>query len=187
MVGVGSKNVNGKDFSGKMVYAMKVTDTLSLEQYDQLCRSELTGKIPDIRSKNYEEQVGDCIYNFESNPLGSLRPSVHGIGNRDTDFGGKNSLLSTHFYYFGDQPIDIPEDLTGIIRQGQGHKSTANNHLQLQVVEWIENLGYHINSLNGKPQIKVLFKKTDNKDGVTESSSCQKRCLSAEEDEALEI
>lgn len=186
IAGVGSKNVNGADYSGRLVYAMKVTDVMSLEQYDSFCRDELQGKIPDIHSKNYQKRVGDCIYDFEASADGKLRPSVHGLGNRKTDLGGKNALLSTHFYYFGDQSIEIPQELTGIIKQGQGHKSTSNEGVKLQFVEWIENAGYRINSLNGKPQVQVIFKQSQESDSV-ESSTCYKRCAESEEDENQDI
>ncbi|MEQ8882752.1 MAG: hypothetical protein RLQ12_24135, partial [Cyclobacteriaceae bacterium] len=122
---------------------------------------------------------------FEADPIGKLRPSVHGLGNRKTDLGGENALLSTHFYYFGDQAIEIPDDLNGIIKQGQGHKSTSNEGLKLQFVEWIENTDYLMNSLNGNPQVQVSFKQSK-ATASTESSSCYARCRESEEDENLE-
>lgn len=183
VVGVGSKNVNGKDYSGKLVYAMKISEKMSLKEYDELCRNELTEKIPDIYSTDYERKVGDCIYNFENDPKGKLRPSVHNLGNRTTDLSGLNALLSTHFYYFGDNPIPIPNHLTDIIKQGQGHKSDSNNNLRLDFLDWIESLGYKKNQIYGKPQIRIEFKQSP--EGG--SNTCSTRCQNDLEDEALHL
>ncbi|MBN3582141.1 hypothetical protein JYB64_07060 [Algoriphagus aestuarii] len=181
VVGVGSRNIQGIDYSGKLVYAMKVTERLSLSEYDEFCRKELVGKIPNIYSPNYEKRVGDCIYDYESDKNGKLRPSVHNFGNRETDLGGLNVLLSTHFYYFGNNPIQIPIHLIGIIKQGQGHKSDSNHHLRLGFLEWIENQGFQINHIFGSPQIRIEFKQNPG-DG---SNSCLYRCNSGKEDEAI--
>ncbi|WP_339880612.1 hypothetical protein [uncultured Algoriphagus sp.] len=182
VVGVGSKNVQGIDYSGKLVYAMKVTDKMTIKEYDEFCRKELVGKIPNVYSSNYVEKVGDCIYDYGSNNDGKLRPSVHNLGNRETDLGGINVLLSTHFYYFGNNAIAIPAHLTEIIKQGQGHKSDSNDYLRLSFLEWIENLGLTINHLYGSPQIRVEFKQNA-EDG---SNTCLIRCKSDMEDEEIE-
>lgn len=159
VVGVGSKNVEGIDYSGKLVYAMKVTDVKTIQEYDEFCRGELPGKIPHIYASEYKRKVGDCIYDFEKDNEGKLRPSVHNFKNRNTDLGGINVLLSTHFYYFGDKAIDIPPHLTDIIKQGQGHKSNSIHHLRLSFLDWIENSGLKLNRLYGNPQIKIEFKR----------------------------
>jgi hypothetical protein len=182
VVGVGSKNVQGIDYSGNLVYAMKVTDKMTLKEYDEYCRNELNGKIPNVKSSKYEEKVGDCIYDYSLDITGKLRPSVHNYGNRKTDLGGLNVLLSTHFYYFGNKAISIPDYLLGMIKQGQGHKSNSNNHLRLNFIEWIENLGLKINHRYGSPQIRIELR-VDPYDG---SNTCLIRCKSDKEDEEIE-
>ena len=37
VIGTGAKNVNGKDYSNKLVYAMLVTDKMTLPEYDKYC------------------------------------------------------------------------------------------------------------------------------------------------------
>lgn len=183
IAGVGSKSVNGIDYSGKLIYAMKVTRKLKLADYDYLCQSELIGKIPDVNHTDYNRRVGDCIYDFHNNTKGKLRPSVHGLGNKKTDLGGINALMSTHFFYFGNSPIEIPSHLKGMIKQGQGHRSTSNDYLKLEFVNWIENAGYQFNSINGDPQVKIAF--NNSVDDEYETESCRVRCQAAEEDEVL--
>ena len=182
IAGVGSKDVNGKDYSGRLVYAMKVTDIKSLSEYDTLCRRELPNKIPDVTSKDYKRRVGDCIYDFANEPEGLLRPSVHDEGNRATDLGGENSLLSDHFYYFGIKAIEIPKYLKGIMKQGRWHQSTANDPLLLPFIEWIENAGYRLNELHGDPQRSVEFQNDEKGRYI-----CKIRCESAKKDEIEEL
>lgn len=180
VAGVGSKDVNGIDYSSKLVYAMKITQKMTLKEYDTFCMQKLPKKIPNIKSKQYARRVGDCIYDFDQQPDGKLLPSVHSFQNRATDLSGIYVLLSDHFYYFGNQAIPIPDYLRGIIKQGQGHKSDSNEPLKEEFLFWLDTLDYQPNKLNGEPQYEVKFKFD------SEETYCASlRCKSASEDEAL--
>jgi hypothetical protein len=163
VVGVGSKNVRGISYQNKLVYAMKVTDKLTMEEYDFYCKSKLTNKIPDLYNRDYRRNVGDNIYDY-SNSEPKLRLSVHKFENRQRDLGGKYVLLSNHFYYFGDKAIEIREDLLPIVKQGQSHKSIANEPIKLNFVDWLERLLYEPNTLYGQPQYIIDFSKYENSD-----------------------
>jgi hypothetical protein len=181
VAGVGAMNVNGKDYSGRLVYAMKISQIESMETYDEICRSDWNHKIPDMTSSDSRRWVGDCIYDFskESNePV--LRNSVHKEGNRCTDLNGKNVLISDEFYYFGENAIHIPEHLHGIIKQGQAHKSNANDHLKNAFIEFIRNSGFEKNVLYGKPQLPYRV------GAVSECDSAKQRSTCAEEDLEIE-
>ena len=180
IVGVGSKNVNGKDFSGKIVYAMKITKTMTLEEYEEHCKIHLPNKIPDINHRDYSRKVGDCIYSYQNDEIVQL-PGVHNLLNRDTDLNGKKALLSKHFYYFGDKPISIPNEYKSIIKQGQGHKSNANDFIKEAFILWLESQNYILNYLYGRPQILLDF----NADSKNNCATI--RCKNAEEDEKLEL
>ena len=67
IVGVGSKNVNGEDFSGKIVYAMLITERLTLQEYDHFCKTKLPQKIANIESEDQRIRLGDCIYDYDDN------------------------------------------------------------------------------------------------------------------------
>ncbi len=179
VVGVGSKNVKGKDYSGQMVYAMKVTQKMTMEAYNRYCTNNLPEKIPDINHVDYSRRVGDSIYSFQNNKS-TLLPSVHNMDNVGTDIGGKFALLSNHFYYFGNNAIKIPTNFKGIIKQGQGHKSNANDSIKEEFVFWLESQNFTLNHLYGEPQIKIEFHKND---GIY---CANVRCESAKEDEELE-
>ena len=175
VVGVGSKNVSGIDYSGKIVYAMKVTQKMTLEEYDSYCLKLLPNKIPNINHEDYKRQVGDCIYRYKEGEIIQLS-GVHNEHNVDTDLNGKNVLLSKHFYYFGDKCIDIPDEFKSIIKQGQGHKSNANDCLKQPFIIWLESQNFILNYLYGRPQIKLKFKIN----GLNECASV--RCISAKRD-----
>ncbi len=171
VVGVGSKNVKGKDYSGKIVYAMKVTNTMTMKEYAEYCKKTLPEKIPDTKHQDYRRKVGDSIYTFD-NGKASLLSSVHSESEKRTDLGGKRTLLSEHFYYFGDNPIEIPDRFRSMIKQSQGHKSNANDFIKEEFVFWLENQNFIINHLYGEPQT-IDFKR--NKKGKTAKSSCSNK------------
>jgi hypothetical protein len=82
----------------------------------------------------------------------SLRPSVHNEKNQSKDLKGGYVLLSDHFFYFGDQPIVLPETLLEIVLQGQSHQLYANAQNVDAFVAWINSLGYPPSAPIGKPQ-----------------------------------
>ena len=126
-----------------------------MRAYDSFCRVELPGKIPKWQSREHRKRVGDCIYDFSGPGRPNIRPGVHGNRNGRVDLGGRNAVLSEHFFYFGDHPRDLPEKLGPIVHQTQGHKSLANTRYAEDFVEWIESLRLRPNRLYGEPQMKA--------------------------------
>lgn len=150
VVGTGSMLAPSGDLSGKVVYAMEVSSVMSLSEYDEWTRNHRPEKIPDLHSQDLRRRVGDSIYDFTCNPP-NQRPSVHNEGNRETDLGGKNVLLSTNFFYFGNRPVSLPPQLHPIIHQTQGHKVNANATHVLPFLEWINSQNFDRNCLHGEP------------------------------------
>lgn len=100
---------------------MKITDKMTMAEYDGFAQKMYPNKIPNWRLNKNVHVVGDSIYDFSHSPP-KIRMSVHNENNRVTDLNGLNALISSHFYYFGDKAVEIPKELLGIIKQGQGHK-----------------------------------------------------------------
>lgn len=148
IVGTGSTKFG---FQNQVVYAMEVTQKMTMEEYDKFCQLKLRNKIPNSKSKNQKVKVGDCIYDFSTNPP-LIRGEVHDENNRKTDLGGKFALLSNHFYYFGGNPIPLPDHLLAIVKQGQAHKSTANNPYVESFVDWITRPCHTANKINSLPK-----------------------------------
>ena len=155
VAGTGSKNSPVKDISGRLVYAMKVTGKMTLQQYDEFCKNSLPGKIPKWFTGKFKERMGDCIYDYLNGEVPTLRPSVHKELNRNRDLSGKFVLLSEEFYYFGNKPIPLPEELAPIVKTNQGHKRIESEFLIRSFELWINK--FPMNQLKGQPQLKKEF------------------------------
>lgn len=131
---------------------MKVSSVLSLAEYDEWTQTCLPSKLPDLRNHDLRRRVGDSIYDYCVEPP-RQRAGVHAEGNRATDLGGKNVLVSKHFYYFGNRPIQLPRHLSAIIHQTQGHKVSANDEYVQPFTRWIEGQNLTPNCLVGAPDL----------------------------------
>lgn len=159
VVGTGAKTAQTGDFSGRLVYAMRITEKMRMEEYDYYTKHYLPKKIPDWSNHDHRRRLGDSIYDFSTRPP-ILRQSVHTKENMKRDLGGEYALLSDHFFYFGDAAIFLPDHLTPIIKQGQGHKSKSNATYFDKFVQWIHSRGYQPNTLVGNPQIDLFADET---------------------------
>src|SRR5262245_28822887 len=84
IAGLGSKGAPSGDLSGRLVYAMRIEDVVTLEEYDRLAPANWPHRIPDTSSLALQDRLGDCIYDFSSGtPV--QRPGVHNGGNIKTD------------------------------------------------------------------------------------------------------
>jgi hypothetical protein len=134
-----------------LVYAMRVTGKMLLPEYDAWARERRPEKIPNPLSGDPRRHVGDAIYDFAEDPPRVRHGSVHGVHERERDLGGGYALLSEHFYYFGDKPVALPEDLQGMVQRTQGHRSISNARYLHPFVAWISGLQLRPNSLRGDP------------------------------------
>lgn len=157
VAGLGSKNAPSGDLSGRLVYAMRVEKVLPLIDYDRQARRNWPHRIPNIKSSDLTERLGDCIYDF-SNGKPIQRPSVHGPGNRKTDLSGENALLSRHFFYFGSNAIALPKNLLPICHQTQGHRSDSNAQYLDLFESWLDRLNLTPGQLYGWPDFIVKWR-----------------------------
>ena len=155
IVGTGSVNSPIGNISGKIVYAMLVSQKMTMEKYDLYTKDHLPGKVPNWFSRDIRRRLGDSIYDYSIYPP-KLRQSVHNSGNRARDLRGLYALLSDHFFYFADQPVQLPNHLLPIVKQGSGHRSHANDNYIETFLVWLNNLGLKPNHLYGKPQYKIF-------------------------------
>lgn len=174
VVGTGSKNSrlrdgNTYDFSDSVVYAMKITKKLSLEEYDQFCCASAPKKIPKWFNKDVRRRLGDCIYDYSNGPVPKIRMGVHTVDNVARDLRGRFSLISNHFYYFGEQPRALPENLKYIIRRGQKHLVFDDADTLQRFEMWISK--FTKNKIYAKPQLQFEFEILDDKELVSKCSS----------------
>ena len=160
--GFGSKNApNGLDLSGRLVYAMKVTEVLSMRDYDVKCRASWQQRIPDIHSLELSRRLGDCIYDYSgSQSTPKQRLGVHGTGNIDRDLSGERVLVSTEFYYFGSNPIKVPNSLSTIVPLNQGHQRPKNQPHVSDFIQWINGQGKPA-GMHGWPHILLPWLKVN--------------------------
>lgn len=151
-----------KDFSMTLVYAMRVTCKMSLQRYDHFCQEQLHQKIPQWNANDWRLRLGDSIYQYLGGKLPVVRKSVHSEKNREKDLSGKYALLSRHFYYFGKEPVLIPENLKTIIKKNQGHKVQNQSEILERFESWISQ--FELNKLYAEPQLAFEFKKTPSND-----------------------
>jgi hypothetical protein len=158
VVGLRSVKLPIGDISDHVVYAMKVTSKMTLEEYDQFCKTFVIKKKPDWRNRDYRMRMGDCIYNYiggSSNP--KMRTGIHIEANVEKDLSGLYALVSKQYYYFGDQPVKLPDNLRPIMSDAQGCKSDANQEYVDLFINWIEGLDIIPNKAIGEPQLKKRY------------------------------
>jgi hypothetical protein len=154
VAGFGSKYAPSGDMSGRLVYAMRVQEVMTLEAYDRAAPSRWPHRIPDIESPALQDRLGDCIYDFSTGtPV--QRPGVHDAGNKATDLAGDNVLISRDFYYFGSRAIRLPDNLRAILHQTQGHKSTCNAPYLDPFVRWLRTAAPDGGQIYGWPDSVV--------------------------------
>ena len=159
IVGTGSVDSPIGSMSGRVVAVMEVTDKMTMQKYDIFTQQALPGKVPKWYGHDPRRRLGDSIYDFSSHPP-KLRKSVHKEYNRQRDMNGRYALLSRRFWYFGDNALKLPDDLLGIVKQGPGHRSRANDAYIERFLQWLNGLGLEPDRLYGKPQ-EMLFKDSD--------------------------
>lgn len=157
VVGTGSRQVrlpDGKsyDFSDSIVYAMQVTEKMTMAAYDAYCKQYLSAKIPQPHSADWRLRLGDCVYAFNESEVPDVRKSFHGKDYVPRDLSGIYALLSTRFYYFGAAARFIPAELRMIIKKNQGHLRIENIDLLARFDGWIQQ--FETNTLYGNPQLQ---------------------------------
>lgn len=127
VAGTGSKINIGNDH---LIYAMKVTEKLSFDEYFNDPR--FSSKKPDT---GLVEERGDNIYHDDRL---DAKQSYHSEESREHDLGGRHVLVSDQFYYFGKEAVPVPEKLLEIIKKGPGHKCNFEPGVVERFVTWIE-------------------------------------------------
>ncbi len=154
VAGLGSKNApRGRDLGGRLVYAMRVKESVPWAEYDRRARVEWPHRIPNIHSLDMSERLGDCLYDH-SGPEPIQRRGVHPLENQRKDLSG-HVLIAEEFYYFGGDAILLPSELSSLAHQNQGHKSVSNQQLQVPFVTWLRGLGLAAGQLYGWPDFVI--------------------------------
>ena len=142
LVGDWIVGLSPKASGNRLIYAMRVGEVLSFEQYFHDKR--FAAKIPDYSKPGPLHKCGDNIY--EPLPDGNFRQlrSTHSNGliedpdKKKHDLCGRNVLVSAEFVYFGAKGPDLPSELGDLI-VGRGHKCRFAQETIKAFIRFIEN------------------------------------------------
>ena len=137
VVGLGAKKSwDGRNHEGTLVYAMRVDDVLTFDEYDQ----SHPEKRPGPRSDDWRTWLGDSLYFRKNGVMRQRQGGVHDATNMTRDLRGANVLVSRQFLYFGADPLPVPpEFLLDVDIPRQGHR-TARGAVEERFVGWLSSL-----------------------------------------------
>jgi hypothetical protein len=124
----------------RLVYAMRISEVLRMNDYFQDGRFECKKPKPDGTSI---EQCGDNIYFRGGNGQWKRLPSrfhndrnafVKDVGD---EFAGRPVFVAEHFYYFGRRRVAIPNKFAGVICGGIGIHDKSDSADDF--VTWLED------------------------------------------------
>ena len=155
LFGVGGARLGA---TGRLIFAMEVTETLTFDQYWQDPR--FRPKRP-ARNGTRKMLVGDNIYHSDpstgrwvqedshhSNPDGSANEA-----NVQHDTKTDRVLISQRFFYFGKAAPDVPVGLVQALgyENGRGHRRYTLDQFQ-PLMRWLEaEFGSSLNRVSGDP------------------------------------
>ena len=138
VIGLSSKTSNNK-----IVFAMEVTEKMPISQY--WSDERFVAKRPDFTSEEPLQKCGDNIYEpLVGNKFAQMR-SFHKMSHTDdrdhlkTDLSGKNVLISSNYWYFGQDSIALPVMLKGLII-GRGHRCCFLDSFVNDVIAYVSKL-----------------------------------------------
>jgi hypothetical protein len=137
----------------KLIYAMQVSERISLEDYWNDSRFQY--KKP-IMNGTLVTMFGDNFYHKDEEGNWIQEDSSHckldGTCNHDhleTDTSGNNVLISEYFFYFGDKAPTIPKELIEICHTGIGEKKFENEKVGDDFINWVTS-NFH-SGIHGDP------------------------------------
>lgn len=154
VMGVGGKRLKA---TGRLVYLMKVSETMSFNDYWSDPR--FSRKKP-LRNGSLVMMVGDNIYHQETGDLSWIQADSHhsnvdgstNLKNLKTDTSSKKVLISDHFYYFGN---GAPEVNLGSIKYKNWRGPRKKPLVEKYISKFIEDIEiyykYELNSVTNDP------------------------------------
>ncbi len=138
---IGTGPIKKLNIPGRLVYAMRVTEKSTFNQYWDDPRFQV--KKPHMNG-GLKQAFGDNIYyknvkwrqenSHHSLPGGKV--NMHNLV-RDTKY--PDVLISNHFYYFGKNHIAIPSRFADLCLRRQGYKKNHDDKLVNAFLNWLEN------------------------------------------------
>ncbi len=146
VVGTGSAQ---KQLAGKLVYAMRVDEIVTFDDYWNDTR--FARKIPTDRGA-VKRAYGDNLYHraddgswVQADSRHSLDGGAPNPGHIAIDTSVETVLISSHFTYYGGEGIDVPTHLRDgfgfdLVQSGRGHRCRFPAELVTAAVAWLDGL-----------------------------------------------
>ena len=143
MIGTGSTT---KQRDGRLVYAMKVCEVLSFDDYWRDTR--FRNKRPNLYG-SVKKAFGDNIYHrhetdgtwIQSDSHHSLQDGMCNVHNLRRDTSVDGVLIGRDYVYFGGNGPTVPENLAeDVVHVGIGHRNRFSEDTVNQFVSWIRSL-----------------------------------------------
>ncbi len=145
VVGTGAA---GNGLTGRLVYAMEVTETMSFDEYYDDLR--FRAKKPNLAG-SLKQAFGDNIYCRDDSGRWLQLDSHHSLAdgspnpaNVSNDTQTNRVLLSKRFAYFGGNGPEIPAEVrtrgAEDVLAGRGYKVNFSDELMARFVDWFEQL-----------------------------------------------
>lgn len=111
IIGTGSKKLKN---ANKLIYAMQGGEKLTFNEYwndprFQYKKPIINGTLVQMYGDNFYHQNEEGKW-IQENSAHSLANGMPNLGHLKRDVGGQYVLISTNFYYFGDQAISVPKE-----------------------------------------------------------------------------
>jgi len=140
VVGTGSSQ---RGVRGRLVYAMKVTEVLTFDDYweDERFRS----KRPDLNG-SVKRAFGDNIYHRDPSGRWQMANSHHSLYdgtanplNVKADTKSERVLVSTMFTYWGGRGPEMPAKFEALVCPGRNHRCNFPQELVDEFVDWLKS------------------------------------------------
>ena len=139
IVGVGSASTAYKN---KLIYAMQVEKKITFDEYWN--GEEYQCKKP-VMNGSLKQNYGDNIYHHvdgkwvQENSHHSNKDGSPNLINLKRDTKSDAVLISTRFWYFGEDAIEIPKKLAVLVYNHIGEKKNDEKKLELKLEAWLKS------------------------------------------------
>ena len=130
-----------------LIFLMQVEEKILISQY--YSHPDFQRKIPNLSREEFIYKSGDNIYEPEGDGFIQLKnPNHDTLKQQIHDLSGKYVLISTKFFYFGGNPLEIPESMRPEIPKGQSaHGSlTHDTERAAEFIKYITEKGVGVHS-----------------------------------------
>ena len=164
VVGFGSGSRASK-YKNKIIFAMKVEAKMSFDEYWEA--SQFQCKKP-VMNGSLKQNYGDNIYHrqdgkwIQSDSHHSETGGKPNMLNLKRDTSSNNVLISTDFWYFGEDAVDCPPIIQKILPINRGHKITEDEDIVDELSRWL-NLFEEKGFIGEPDKFKEGFQRYDGK------------------------